>query len=1282
MAALIITSTAFLFLYRLSHADDSTLWTTVTTPDALIIIDNSGSMAELPQGSNATFYLHGNSGSCTGGSAGPLYTTTGDCVPSATVYASNTTSCTGTGPYNLTCSSCMPLGTLIVAGTGTTNCGTSYTGAYYFSTPSDAFDSANITNVYISNSSCSTSYNGPYYVSSGTGHTKSCSASTYIPSTSYSSGDCTNGPFYRSTASGYVTCNKYTSCNNPFSTTVYSANADCSVGPIYRSSGTGHTTACPATAACTSSYGSLNTTSLYVASDCSTGPYYKSSGTGHTARCYFSSCICSGVDTSTTQYSTTATCDGPFYASSSGRTNCSKIAIAKRALFDLMDANNDGTINATDQNSLNMRFGLMHYYNCNGADNDTGSNVPWTRGCENLIWPITQSDNITTTPYANIFCDSTSCTSTTACQGSDECINGMSTGNGTPLGDALREGKLYLDYHKNLDASASCRQKSIILITDGADTFSCGGNGSTTDISQRRSPVFYANQANLANYKVYVVGFGAAMPADLQNTLNWTAYYGGSRNSNSTQSGSTTAVTVGTDPCSNGGDPASSDLSGYAFLASNPTQLVFSLQTALSDILAATYSFSTQASVAAARLQSENYIYEASFEPQNSSGVLKEPFWPGHLKKYVLNNNGTLPSSPAWDAGVVLRDTNYTSRHMWTLKNGAMTAFANVTYSDLAVADTAAANAVIGFYQGNPTYNNENWKLGDLFHTNPVLIKVPMQYFYDPRDTTGSHYTFWQNNPRRASHSEQSIIAGADDCQVHAFQTEASCDPSCPTTGGNELWSFIPPNLLQKLQVMAHTDPTDRTTITAYHDYFVDGPLQEADVWLPSSWNDGTNKSSSDWKSIVIVAEGQGSGNYLWSASPNCYSASTSGFTATYDSTHSYYCGYYALNVTNAMATTPAYLWHLMPTTAQAPYLGQAWSKMQIGRIKDGANEKWVGFIGGGYDSTACDGVLTSTCNNAGKGFFVVDLQNGNIIWSYTAANDGNMDFSVPGAPYAVDLDNDGFIDTVYMGDLGGNIWRFRLCPASLTSCSTSNWTGSVFFSSTGPERGTSLSPATDLRKQIFTSPTVTKDPLGNVWVYFGTGENNDPIVEPANSTTTNNRLYGVKEDQNFTANYTSTNLLDITTTTTTECTRGWYYRLSSKVLTRSDSTTVAAAAGGAPLGEKMISDPTVFGGIVYFPTYVPAQTTTNACGMAGDAFLYKFQYTCPNSTSEQSIEYVGHGVPSSILISYRSDYSVADTYVTASGGAGTSALTQDAGQAPTTTSMSNILYWKDKRVQ
>jgi len=64
-------------------------------------------------------------------------------------------------------------------------------------------------NVYISNSSCSTSYNGPYYATSLQDIQKAALTSTYIPSPSYSSTNCTNGPFYRSTASGYAVCNRY-----------------------------------------------------------------------------------------------------------------------------------------------------------------------------------------------------------------------------------------------------------------------------------------------------------------------------------------------------------------------------------------------------------------------------------------------------------------------------------------------------------------------------------------------------------------------------------------------------------------------------------------------------------------------------------------------------------------------------------------------------------------------------------------------------------------------------------------------------------------------------------------------------------------------------------------------------------------------------------------------------------------------------------------------------------------------------------------------------------------
>ena len=55
-----------------SRADDSTLWTTTTTPDALIILDNTGSMQDLPEGSPATLYVCGSSSNCSG-SSGPFY---------------------------------------------------------------------------------------------------------------------------------------------------------------------------------------------------------------------------------------------------------------------------------------------------------------------------------------------------------------------------------------------------------------------------------------------------------------------------------------------------------------------------------------------------------------------------------------------------------------------------------------------------------------------------------------------------------------------------------------------------------------------------------------------------------------------------------------------------------------------------------------------------------------------------------------------------------------------------------------------------------------------------------------------------------------------------------------------------------------------------------------------------------------------------------------------------------------------------------------------------------
>ena len=100
-------------------------------------------------------------------------------------------------------------------------------------------------------------------------------------------------------------------------------------------------------------------------------------------------------------------------------------------------------------------------------------------------------------------------------------------------------------------------------------------------------------------------------------------------------------------------------------------------------------------------------------------------------------------------------NTASSSRHMWTLKNGTMTRFntTNITDADLGTGTSTTTCAaagdcitgctcgnVVGFYQGNttasPSDNLEQWKLGDLYHTNPVLVQTPNQYFFDPRECT------------------------------------------------------------------------------------------------------------------------------------------------------------------------------------------------------------------------------------------------------------------------------------------------------------------------------------------------------------------------------------------------------------------------------------------------------------------------------------------------------------------------------------------------------------------
>jgi Tfp pilus tip-associated adhesin PilY1 len=1037
-----------------------------------------------------------------------------------------------------------------------------------------------------------------------------------------------------------------------------------------------------------------------------------------------------------------SSCSGPFQSSSGGnyQTDCSRLAITKRAIFSILDDTQDGQIysgtkSSTDDASLGVRIGYMSFQDCQTSSNEVkspsvndtyDSKGYYTTGCNQLRQPISTTST-SATKYSVIYCgNTTSCSIGTTCN-SLSCINGASATGGTPLAAALFEAKLYLDWHKSQDTYKDCRNKFVILFTDGSDTFTCGADGAECGQNRyknRREVVARAKELADTGYQLFVIGFGSAMPTYLQNTLNWMAYYGGTKNPDVTNSGDTSAYTLplGCDPVTNSAaccvlnttalatstnpsacypsgvtqcgvdsapaaatcydssagcgagcstsnfragsnDPGYLALSGYAFLASDTATLGAALKSAFTAIRWSTYSF-TQASVQTSRTQDENFLYEASFDY-----IANDPFWHGHLKKFVINADGSV-GTMVTDAADILQGTSYSSRTIYTAIAGSRTPFSTAldpSYFGYVSADTTDRNAVVGYVQGNPTFvppapnsihdlDGNVFKLGDIFRSSPITVGTPSAFFNDYRDTGSSpnaFVTFRLNHCRSSScpapgytgPNTRIIVVGANDGQLHAFKTSDM----------SEAWSFVPSNLLAKLKLVNHVkDPSGLN-----HQYFVDGPVTIQDVWIPSSSaQDGTSKSSSEWMTLLVLAEGRGGSPNLWSSSSTC----DTGFNSVWSTSYPYYCGYYAFDVTNTIS--PVFKWHLggistlINAQKQAPYLGDPWSEMMTGRVWLSGKERWVGFIGGGYNANDCSG--GGQCDARGKGFFVVDLSNGAIIWSYTMYDNPNkngMLYSLPGTAAVVDTDNEGFIDTAYIGDLGGNMWRFKFCTRAMgTSCNTSSWTGGKLYdSSSGAIR------------PIYTMPTAAVDGAGNLWIYWGSGDKSDPTASNAQE-----KLYGLK-DNDRTTTYGINDLTNITSTgktydNTTSSSDGYYINMT----------------GG---GEKILSDPTVFGGVVYFSTYTPP--ANKPCEQTGDASLYAIGYTSGGGafTGGARSMSVGSGIPSSPIVSLKPGSSnIPDLYITTSGTGAkgdNSPKTQRIGfNPPGVTNRTNILFWRDQRLQ
>ena len=466
-----------------------------------------------------------------------------------------------------------------------------------------------------------------------------------------------------------------------------------------------------------------------------------------------------------------------------------------------------------------------------------------------------------------------------------------------------------------------------------------------------------------------------------------------------------------------------------------------------------------------------------------------------------------------WDAGSLLDARSASDRVIYTaLPNGTA-----LDRLDFTVANVATLEPYLQDVQGDDAGLIEfvrgvdrDWKLGDINHSNPVVIGPPSGVASQMGAGYDAFKLAWEDR-------QKVLYVGANDGMLHCFSV----------LNGQELWAYVPHNLLPKLKNMW---AVNQITLDRYfnRDVYVDGSPVVADVTLGGFW-----------KTILVCGQGPGKGSVI-------------GGGTNY---------YFALDVTDPENPIP--LWELTDTT-----MGETWSVPLIGKVTKNGVDTWVGFVGSGYDNNTDAGVVL------GNVLYAIDLADGSIFWTFEAnevdtsdparPNDQfpNIQNTLPSSASSVDIDRNGYMDRVYIGDLDGRVWKVDVTPEFENAGS---WHASLLY--VDPDN-----------YPIITKPAVWRNPAGvtaDPRVFFGTGgDDGAPNLR----------------------NYSFVCLVDRESSTDIE----WYLGVPDGVRTEERDE------GDLGVGEKVWADPKIEDYTVYFSTLTGSIEAVDPClNLAGLGKLY-----------------------------------------------------------------------------
>ncbi|MBO4329511.1 MAG: hypothetical protein IK051_05410 [Rhodocyclaceae bacterium] len=300
--------------------------------------------------------------------------------------------------------------------------------------------------------------------------------------------------------------------------------------------------------------------------------------------------------------------------------------------------------------------------------------------------------------------------------------------------------------------------------------------------------------------------------------------------------------------------------------------------------------------------------------------------------------------------------------------------------------------------------------LGMIVHGTPTFIGAPENIRTELASTLDGYDAFQKAHEDRPA----VLYAAGNDGMVHAFITEqksvsvnvGGINTTATYQPGDELFAFIPAAAVNQ-NMRAFT----RQTFEASPHYLLDGELNYSEV-----------KIGGEWKTILVGSMGAAGG--AGDAQPSVF----------------------ALDVTNP--GTPKLLWE-----KTAPAMGQTMGRPVIAPVGNG---KWSVFIGSGPNQSKTE---------SKSAILQIDLETGSV----TTLQGGGMASTSKGGIlglHVVDTDHDNYADTIYAGDLAGNVWKVSDIGASVQYAK-------LF---TAP--------------QPITAPlTSTVDKSGVRWLFFGTGK-------------------------------------------------------------------------------------------------------------------------------------------------------------------------------------------------